>query len=76
MIEIGASTANFYPDLTENALDTLLDLGFRTLEVFINTESELEPHYIQPVSYTHLDVYKRQGQFRIAIGSFIKTILI
>lgn len=47
MIEIGASTANFYPDLTENALDTLLDLGFRTLEVFINTESELEPHYIQ-----------------------------
>lgn len=47
MIEIGASTANFYPDLTENALNTLLDLGFHTLEVFINTESELDPRYIQ-----------------------------
>ncbi len=47
MIEIGASTANFYPDLTEDALDKLLELGFRALEVFINTESEIESDYIQ-----------------------------
>ena len=47
MIEIGASTANFYPELTENALEALLACGFRTLEVFINTESELNSEFIR-----------------------------
>ncbi len=47
MIEIGASTSNFYPELTENALDSLLACGFRTLEVFINTESELNSDFIR-----------------------------
>ena len=37
---IGASTSNLYPMLTEDSLDMLLKLGFRELEVFINTESE------------------------------------
>lgn len=40
MIRIGASTANLYPMETERALDRLLQLGFRELEVFLNTESE------------------------------------
>lgn len=43
---VGASTANLYPALTEDALDQLLELGFRDLEVFVNTESELEPSFI------------------------------
>ena len=45
MIRIGASTANFYPEPTEKALDHVLSCGFRTLEVFVNTESELSPRF-------------------------------
>ncbi len=46
-MRIGASTANLYPALTEKALDTLLTLGFREVEVFLNTESEAEPDYLR-----------------------------
>lgn len=44
---IGASTANLYPERTEEALERLLELGFRELEVFLNTESELSGDYIR-----------------------------
>ncbi|HJD22544.1 MAG TPA: sugar phosphate isomerase/epimerase [Firmicutes bacterium] len=44
-MKIGASTSNFYPMPTEDSLTMLLDLGFRTLEVFINTESEARPAF-------------------------------
>jgi hypothetical protein len=44
---IGASTANFYPALTEDALQTLLAMGFRELEIFVNTESEIRPAYLR-----------------------------
>ncbi|HIW74286.1 MAG TPA: sugar phosphate isomerase/epimerase [Firmicutes bacterium] len=44
-MKIGASTSNLYPLHTEGALDVLLDLGFRTLEVFVNTESETAPAF-------------------------------
>ena len=47
MIRIGASTANLYPLETERALDCLLELGFRELEVFLNTESEAEETFIR-----------------------------
>lgn len=43
----GASTANLYPDLTENCLDQLLELGFRHIEVFLNTESETAPAFLR-----------------------------
>ena len=46
MIRIGASTACLYPLETEQALDVLLALGFRTLEVFVNTASEITPAFI------------------------------
>ena len=46
-MDIGASTSNLYPRPTEEALDTLLGLGFRTLEVFVNTESETVPHFVK-----------------------------
>lgn len=42
---IGASTSNLYPDLTEDAMDMLLTLGFRELEVFVNTASETTPAF-------------------------------
>lgn len=42
-MNIGASTSNLYPMLTEDALACLLKLDFRSIEVFINTESEAEP---------------------------------
>lgn len=47
MIRIGASTANLYPMETERALDRLLQLGFRELEVFLNTESEAEDAFVR-----------------------------
>lgn len=45
MITVGASTANFYPDLTENALETVLSLGCPVTEVFVNTASETTPTF-------------------------------
>lgn len=44
-MNIGASTSNLYPMLTEDALACLLKLGFDSIEIFINTESEAEPAY-------------------------------
>lgn len=44
---IGGSTANLYPALTEDALDSLLGMGFQNLEVFVNTESEITPSYVR-----------------------------
>ena len=46
-MEIGVSTANLYPMRTEDSLEQLLQLGFRTIEIFVNTESEVEPSYIK-----------------------------
>ena len=43
---IGASTSNFYPALLEDALDTVLSLGFRDTEVFFNAASELDPSFV------------------------------
>lgn len=43
---VGASTANFYPMNTEDSLDLLVELGFRDIEVFINTQSEAKPDFI------------------------------
>ncbi len=42
---VGASTSNLYPMPTEQALHTLLKLGFRDVEIFINTESEATPAF-------------------------------
>ena len=41
-MHIGASTANLYPMNTEDALDALLRLGFRELEVFTQFSSDLD----------------------------------
>lgn len=44
-MKIGASTANFYPQPVEEALNTVLAAGFRTVEVFANAPSEREPAF-------------------------------
>lgn len=46
-MNVGVSTACLYPMETDKALDTLLRLGFRDFEVFLNTFSELEPAFIR-----------------------------
>lgn len=43
----GISTACLYPLETEKSLAALLDLGFRTFEIFFNCPSELEPDFLQ-----------------------------
>ncbi len=43
---IGASTSNLYPATVEEALDTLLQAGFRHGEIFFNAGEELRPAYI------------------------------
>ena len=45
-MQVGVSTSCYYPCPTEEALDLLLASGVRMLEVFFNTHSELDPHYI------------------------------
>lgn len=45
-MNIGASTACFYPLETEKALQEVIDLGFKKTEIFFNTSSELEPGFV------------------------------
>ncbi len=42
---VGASTANFYPALIEDALDIVLAAGFRDVEMFFNSPSEVSPAF-------------------------------
>ena len=46
-MSLGISTACLYPMVTEKALETMITLGFRTFEIFINSYSELEKGYIR-----------------------------
>ena len=41
-MKIGASTSCFYPLLTEKALDKVIDLGFKSCEIFFNSSCELD----------------------------------
>lgn len=45
-MKIGISTACLYPMELEKSLSELIELGFRALECFINTESELKPDFV------------------------------
>lgn len=44
-MEIGISTACFYPQKTEDAIDIIFGLGFRRIEYFINSEYEYNLHF-------------------------------
>ena len=45
-MRIGISTACLYPMETRQALERLIEQGFRCFEIFHNTSSELEPDYV------------------------------
>ncbi len=45
-MQVGASSACFFPLETEKSLQNVLDLGFKTNEVFFNTSSELEDPFV------------------------------
>lgn len=47
-MKIGLSTANFFPEIdTEEMIDLYGGNGIKTLEVFLNTYSEMTPEYIK-----------------------------
>lgn len=46
MIELGMSTASFYPQLTEEAARKIVNLGYTKAEVFLNSECEFDAKYI------------------------------
>lgn len=48
-MKTGISTACFYPLETEKALKTVLELGFKNIEIFVNSPCELKPDYILPL---------------------------
>lgn len=50
-MQIGASTSNFYPLLTEQALDLVLQAGFRQTEIFFNASSELSHPFVRDLRH-------------------------
>ena len=46
-MEIGASSACFYPMETEKAFQRIAELGFDCSEIFINSRCELEPSFVR-----------------------------
>ena len=45
-MQLGVSTSCYYPRTTEDSLRILLDAGVKTIEVFFNSHSELEPLFL------------------------------
>ena len=46
-MEIGVSTACLYPLETEKALEKLLEMDFRSFEIFFNSQREFHPNFIR-----------------------------
>ncbi len=44
--QLGVSSACFYPEMTETALETAGKCGFRNVELFINSHSELDDEFV------------------------------
>ena len=42
-------------------LDEIEELMREVAEFYLKQDGVIDVHYIKPVSYTHLDVYKRQS---------------
>lgn len=45
-MRLGISTACFYPQPLEETIDRIAALGFSTIEIFFNTESEYDPSFL------------------------------
>lgn len=48
-LEVGISTACFYPMLTEEAIEKTISLGFKEIEVFFNAESEFDFSFLKKI---------------------------
>ena len=48
-IEFGVSSACYYPSETEKSLQTAGEYGFRNVELFLNSPSELEDEYLDEI---------------------------
>lgn len=48
-MQIGISTACFYPQPIEEILPVLAALGTHTIELFVNTESEFQPRFYEQI---------------------------
>lgn len=42
----GVSTACYYPELTENAFEHLLDNNVKAVEIFVNSNTEVQKDYL------------------------------
>lgn len=49
MIKFGASTACFYPEVTENAVKQLAKLNVKTIEIFYNSPSEYRTDFLMQI---------------------------
>ena len=48
-IEFGVSSACYYPSETEKSLQTAGEYGYRNVELFLNSPSELEDEYLDEI---------------------------
>lgn len=49
-MKIGISTACFYPSYIEDSVEQIAKLGFKDIEIFVNSESEFSNQYIKALS--------------------------
>lgn len=48
-MQIGVSTACFYPQVLEDALFYIIEMGFKKIEIFFNTESEIKEPFLSQI---------------------------
>ena len=63
---IGASSACFYPDVTENSLERLGRLGIKTAELFLNSPSELKDEFVKTI----IDIKNKYGINIVSLHPF------
>jgi sugar phosphate isomerase/epimerase len=66
----GVSTACLYPCETEKSLLLLLEAGFKTFEVFLNSESELSAQYLGMLHEKLLEYGARVYSFHLFTSGF------
>ena len=69
IMKTGISTGCLYPMLTEQAIETLLSLGFDTLEIFFNSFSELEADNLDRLRY----MLDRKGAKAVSLHPFTSS---
>ncbi len=49
-MDVGISSAVFYPELLEKSIDKIAELGFKKIEVFFNCDYEISDEYLKDLS--------------------------